>query len=77
MRTVIVYGPQGSGKSQAAARLQQRMGCVSVVDGWTPEQPLKPGALHLCQQRPAVVRLGDVQGVEILPLGDVLQPAAA
>jgi len=47
MRPVIVYGPQACGKTTNAQALAQAYGCTSVVDDWTPGEPIPAGALAL------------------------------
>lgn len=42
-----MYGPQGCGKTQHAARLCAALGMPFLVDSWHDGQPLCPGALHL------------------------------
>ena len=51
-RTVIVYGPQGCGKSKAASRLMRQFGCAQLVDDWDGESPLPDGALALTNRQP-------------------------
>ncbi len=45
--TAIVHGPQGCGKTTYAAHLADLLGMRFVVDEWTDDMPLCPGALHL------------------------------
>lgn len=47
MPTVIVHGPQGSGKTTSGEQLAEMFGCTEVVDEWMPQDALKTGALHL------------------------------
>lgn len=47
MKTVIVTGPQGSGKSKHATRLARALGCEGVIEDWWPGDPLEQGRLHL------------------------------
>ena len=47
MNTVIVTGPQGSGKTLVAEKLRARFGCAAVVEDWWPGTSITPGALHL------------------------------
>lgn len=49
MSTVIIYGPAGSGKSQASKEVAKRFGCETIVDEWLPQDSLVTGALHLTQ----------------------------
>lgn len=45
--TVVIYGPEGCGKSRHAAALAAHYGKSTVVDDWTPGQPLPANALAL------------------------------
>ena len=47
METVIVYGPQGCGKTSSADALKKRFGCHRVIDEWDGKTPLPEGALAL------------------------------
>ena len=48
MKTVIIHGPQGCGKTYHSQQFAKAFGCTSIVDGWMPElDPVTPGALHL------------------------------
>jgi len=51
-RTVIVYGPQGCGKTNASDRLMRHFGCTELVDDWDGESPLPDGALALTNRKP-------------------------
>lgn len=53
MRSVIVCGPPGCGKTLHAVALRQLFGCRSIVDDWLPARGLADGALHLTQMFPA------------------------
>ena len=47
-RSVIVYGPRGSGKSLHAERLCQYFGMDRIIDGWNGSDPFPcAGALVL------------------------------
>jgi MoxR-like ATPase len=46
-KTVILCGPQGSGKTMMAQQTAAKYGCAQVVDGWDEKQPLTPGAMHI------------------------------
>lgn len=56
MKTVIVVGPQGCGKTLNAEKLRARFGCSGIVDGWEAGQQVTPGALHLSQDSICEVR---------------------
>lgn len=44
---MVVYAPQGAGKSQHAGALAEMFGCTHVVDEWDGIAPLDDGALAL------------------------------
>lgn len=46
-KTVVVYGPEGCGKTLHAADIAAHFGLNEVFDGWTPFDSIKPGALML------------------------------
>lgn len=48
-KSVIVYGPQGCGKTRHAEALAAHFGVGRVVDEWMPGDPVEVDALHLCQ----------------------------
>lgn len=58
--TVVVYGPQGSGKTRQAQALAAQHGCESIVDEWIEGDVLVPGALHLTHERPSNLPQGVV-----------------
>lgn len=47
LQSVVVYGPQGCGKSMKAPELLQQFGCVEIVDEWDGQTNLHPGQLAL------------------------------
>lgn len=49
---LVVYGPQGCGKTANAQAIADYFYCTSVVDDWDGRAPLPDGALALCQQYP-------------------------
>ena len=65
MKTVIVYGPPRCGKTRNKASLAKHFGCDTVVDGWSEDQPIVQGALHLALKKPietTVISFEDVIG---------------
>lgn len=46
---VIVYGPQGCGKTRNAMALAVHFGVKRVIDEWMPGDRVEPGTLHLSQ----------------------------
>lgn len=60
--SVIIYGPQGCGKTRNAEALRKAFGCDEVVDGWEPGHPVERGNLHLTwHHRPSAPGAGRVQ----------------
>lgn len=47
--SVIVYGPQGCGKSANAEVITDHFGLSSWIDNWTPGMPMPQNALLLTQ----------------------------
>lgn len=52
MRTVVVFGPQGCGKTRNAERLMMAYGCSRVQEEWDGLAPLPPGTLALTNLAP-------------------------
>lgn len=52
MKTVVVFGRPGCGKSRNAKRLMMAYGCLAVQDEWNGVLPLQPGTLALTQIDP-------------------------
>jgi hypothetical protein len=46
-KTVILHLPQAMGKTTIGNQLAEWLGCTTVVDSWTAQTALTPGALHL------------------------------
>ena len=61
MQTVIIYGPQGCGKTRHMKDFCELYGCAAWIDDWLPCEPLVPGALHLTFEVPSGLPAGDVQ----------------
>lgn len=63
-RAVLVYGPQGCGKTTNAERLRRHFGCTSVQDDGLyldgPQHKIVDGALHLTSKQP-VTEIPDVR----------------
>lgn len=49
---LVVYGPQGCGKTSNAQAIADYFHCTPVVDDWDGRSALPEGALALCQQYP-------------------------
>lgn len=64
MKTVIVYGPQGCGKSSAAKGLLAYSGCTGLVDDWDGCSPLPEGALALTNKQPPYKVDADVFAIQ-------------
>ena len=45
--SIVVYGPQGCGKTTAKDALAEHFGMRHVIDDWVPGSPLPPDALAL------------------------------
>lgn len=67
---IIIYGPQGCGKSQHAEVFMRAFGCSRLVDGWSPWVPLQPGDLALTN-----VELPICPGARILGFEEALRLA--
>lgn len=49
---LVVYGPQGCGKTANAKAIAVYFYCTTIVDNWDGRSALPEGALALCQQYP-------------------------
>ncbi|MFC6351270.1 hypothetical protein H7691_06545 [Stenotrophomonas sp. CW117] len=60
-RSVIVYGPQGSGKSLHAEKLRQHFGMERIIENWNGSDPFpRDGALVLTNNpHPQIVARGN------------------
>ncbi len=67
-KTVVVYGPQGCGKSRNAGALMVRYGCERVQDNWDGVSPIAPGALVMTNVHPPYAVGVDV----VVPFGQAL-----
>lgn len=66
MTTVLVHGPRDQLEAHADLLLAA-FGCQEAIVGWSPEEPIRPGCLHLTTQRPtfepsALVAIYTMQG---------------
>lgn len=52
MAPLVIYGPQGCGKTTNAQALAAYFHCTTIVDNWDGRSALPDGALVLCQQYP-------------------------
>lgn len=59
-QSVVVYGPQGCGKSRHAEALMVRFGCTRVQDDWNGSSPIAPGVLALTNALPPYAAMADV-----------------
>ncbi|MCU7904465.1 MAG: hypothetical protein KZQ76_01185 [Candidatus Thiodiazotropha sp. (ex Epidulcina cf. delphinae)] len=51
--SVVVYGPQGCGKTMVAEQLKEHFGCIEVNDDeWDGSIPLRDGVLVLTDVSP-------------------------
>jgi hypothetical protein len=57
MRTTILFGAQGAGKSSAGRAIAARLGCSAVVNDWNGRSPLPKGVLVLTNLAPGQCRL--------------------
>ena len=49
---LVVYGPQGCGKTTNARAIADYFRCTSIVDNWDGRSRLPDGALALCTRYP-------------------------
>ena len=61
MQTIIIYGPQGCGKTRHMKDFCELYGCAAWTDDWLPGDPLVPGLLHLTFEVPSGLSDRDVQ----------------
>lgn len=52
MKSVLITGPEGCGKTLHAEALRQHFNCATIVDDWTPKDGIVPGALLLTRATP-------------------------
>lgn len=52
METIVVYGPQGCGKTRNANRIREHFGLALIVDGWDGNSTLRRGTLALTNVAP-------------------------
>lgn len=57
---VVIYGPQGCGKTRHADALQARYGCANVIDEWDGRAALPADALALTNAEPPYPIVADV-----------------
>ena len=62
MSIVIVYGPQGAGKTSRGEEMRRQYGCSRIVDDWNPGQRLRRGDLALTNASPPF----DVPGATVI-----------
>jgi len=54
MKSVVIYGPEGCGKSLLSQDMKKHFGCTAVVDGWDGEADLPDGVLAITNVKPLV-----------------------
>lgn len=69
MRTILIFGPAGCGKTHNAERLRQHFGCTGVIDPWWNE--FLYGYLHLTNAPPQHHFL--IRGVEYISFADAMK----
>ncbi len=76
MDSVVVYGPQGCGKTRNAEALARHYGCAEIVDEFdTRSARLRKGALHLVSAAarpddlPPDVLVVDFRSIDLLAIG--------
>lgn len=47
VKTMVIYGPGGCGKTFHSLRLASHFDIPRVIDAWSPEREIVKGALHL------------------------------
>ncbi len=52
MKSVLITGPEGCGKTLHAEALRQHFGCATILDNWTPKDGIVPDALLLTRAVP-------------------------
>lgn len=52
MKTILIVGPAGCGKTLHAEALRQHFQCSRIMDQWRPGDGLMPGALILTSFQP-------------------------
>lgn len=67
MNPVIVYGPQGCGKSRHAEAIRRMFGRLRVVDEWVPGDPLDLDAVHLTHADLATIGEHATEPVFVVP----------
>lgn len=55
MKSVIIFGPPGTGKTTHAQRLAKHFGCIHINDGWDGRSTLKDGTLALTNEQPPFI----------------------
>lgn len=66
MKTLIIHGPQGCGKTRNGERLREHFGCTKVVELDGPDARLVPGALHLTCDLPSLGSLRKQANLQVL-----------
>ncbi|WP_191126167.1 dATP/dGTP diphosphohydrolase domain-containing protein [Mesorhizobium sp. B2-1-2] len=79
MNTVIVYGPQGCGKTTNAEALLKHFGCEGIEDGWSLNEHIQAGALHLTDERADDLEIAHKHGLpgHIISFADAMREIEA
>lgn len=66
MKTLIIHGPQGCGKTRNGERLREHFGCTEVIELDDARKRLVLGALHLTNDLTSLGQLSQRANVQVL-----------
>jgi hypothetical protein len=73
-KSLVIYGPQGCGKTQNAEKLRKRYGLREVVDGWEPGQPTRiSGVLYLTNVEFGRIGAGLTHFPDVIPFSEAIK----
>ncbi len=76
-KSVVVFGPQGCGKTRNAEALRVHYGLAHVPDNWNSRDRLPlQDTLVLTHESPAALHLDEL-GLQIVPYADAIAAATA